>query len=214
MPASADQRKRAPRVPAVEARRRIIDAANRLLRERRFRELTVEDVMAEAGLPRTVFYRHFDGIASIVLGLLDDLLAGVLYETEVGDQSDRSMMRRQLALAVDTFGRYGPLLLALDEASHHDDEVEHAYRAWIDHSVDAIAGAIELGVADGHTPPLPVHDVAQALTAMNRQYLLDLIARDPDFDRDAALEALWTVWMRTTWPDPLPGDGADRSRSA
>jgi len=47
---------------------------------------------------------------------------------------------------------------------------------------------------------MPVRDVAQALNAMNRQYLLDLVARDPNFDRDAALEALWTVWTRTAWP--------------
>jgi AcrR family transcriptional regulator len=194
------RRKRAPRVPSPEARRRIIDAANRLLRERRFRDLTVQDVMAEAGLTRTVFYRHFDGIASIVLGLLDDLVAGVVAEGDTGDPTDRDMMRRQLALAVDTFREYGPLLLALDEASHHDDEVEQAYRALIDRAVDVLVEAIERGIALGHTRPMPVRDVAQALNAMNRQYLLDLVARDPNFDREAALEALWTVWKRTTWP--------------
>jgi hypothetical protein len=30
--------------------------------------------------------------------------------------------------------------------------------------------------------------------------MLDLVARDPEFDTDAALEALWTVWSRVTWP--------------
>jgi AcrR family transcriptional regulator len=187
-------------VPSREARRRIIDAANRLLRERRFRDLTVEDVMAEAGLTRTVFYRHFDGIASIVVGLTDELLAGVVAEADTGDPTDRGMMRRQLALTVETFHEYGLLFLALDEASHHDDEVELAYRALIDRAVDVLVEGIERGIALGHTPPMPVRNVAEALNAMNRQYLLDLIARDPSFDRDAALEALWTVWRRTVWP--------------
>jgi AcrR family transcriptional regulator len=200
MPSPSPQRKRARRVPSPEARRRIIDAANRLLRERRFRDLTVEDVMAEAGLTRTVFYRHFDGIASIVLGLTDELLAAIVAEGETGDPTDRSMMRRQLALTVDTFHEYGPLFLALDEASHHDDQVERAYRALIDRAVDVLVDGIQRGIALGHTPPMPVRDVAQALNAMNRQYLLDLVARDPGFDRDAALEALWTVWKRTAWP--------------
>jgi hypothetical protein len=35
---------------------------------------------------------------------------------------------------------------------------------------------------------------------MNARYLLELVARDPTFDVDSALEALWTVWSRTTWP--------------
>jgi AcrR family transcriptional regulator len=200
MPSPSTQRKRAGRVPSPEARRRIIDAANRLLRERRFRDLTVEDVMAEAGLTRTVFYRHFGGIASIVIGLSDELLADVVAEGDTSDPTDRGMMRRQLELTVETFHEYGPLFLALDEASHHDDEVERAYRALIGRAIEVLTDGIERGIAFGHTPPMPVRDVAQALNAMNRQYLLDLIAQDPNFDRDAALEALWTVWKRTVWP--------------
>lgn len=200
MPSSPPQRKRAPRVPAAEARRRIIDAANRLLRERRYRDLTVDDVMDEAGLTRTVFYRHFDGIASIVLGLSEDLLSRVLAEADTGDPTDREMMRRQLALTVDAFREYGPLFLAFDDAAHQDDRVERAHRAFTDHTVDIMAELIERGVALGHTPPMPVRDVAAALHAMNLHYLLDLVARDPTFDRDRALDALMTVWRRTTWP--------------
>jgi TetR/AcrR family transcriptional regulator, ethionamide resistance regulator len=200
MPSPPVQRKRAPRVPAAVARRRIIDAANRLLRDRRYRDLTVDDVMEEAGLTRTVFYRHFDGIAGIVLGLSEDLIARVLAEADAGDPTDREMMRRQLALAVDTFREYGPLFLALDDAAHHDERVEQTLRAFTDRTVDIVTELIERGVAMGHTPPMPVRDVAEALHAMNRQYLLELVARDPNFDRDRTLNALMTVWTRTTWP--------------
>lgn len=200
MPSPASQRKRAPRVPAAVARRRIIDAANRLLRERRYRDLTVDDVMDEAGLTRTVFYRHFNGIADIVLGLAEDLLSSVVVEANTGDPSDREMMRRQLALTVDTFREYGPLFLAFDDAAHHDDKVEQALRTFTDHIVHIATELIERGVALGHTPPMPVRDVAEALHAMTRHYLLDLVARDLNFDRDRALNALMIVWTRTTWP--------------
>jgi AcrR family transcriptional regulator len=192
---------RAARVPAGEARARIVAAAERLLGRRRFRDLTVEDVMAEAGLARTVFYRHFDGLPAMVLGLLDDLLAAVVAEADAGDPGDREILRRQLALVVRTYRAHGPLLLALDEASHHDDEVERAYRAWIDHTVEVSAELVQRGVDRGHTPAMPVREVVHALTAMNGRYLLDLVAADARFDVDAALEALWTVWTRTTWPE-------------
>ncbi len=200
MPSPPAQRKRAPRVPAAVARRRIIDAANGLLRKRRYRDLTIEDVMAEAGLTRTVFYRHFDGIASIVLGLSEDLLSSVVAEADTGDPTDREMMRRQLALTVDTFREYGPLFLAFDDAAHHDDRLEQALRIFTARIVDTTTELIERGVALGHTPPMPVRDVAEALHAMTRHYLLDLVARDLNFDRDRALNALMIVWTRTTWP--------------
>ena len=190
---------RAERVPAAEARQRIAAATERLLRDRRFRDLTVEDVMAEAGLARTVFYRHFDGLPGVVTGLLDELLAAIVALAD-DDPDDRETLRRQLALAVDTFREHGPLLLALDEAARHDHAVEAAYRAWFDLSVDVSAALVQRGVDRGHTPPLAVHAVTRALTAMNASYLLDLVARDPAFDADVALDALWTVWSRTTWP--------------
>jgi AcrR family transcriptional regulator len=200
MPLPRTPRKRAPRIPSSEARQRIIDAANRLLRERRFRELTVEDVMTEAGLTRTVFYRHFEGLPGIIIGLLDNLLASVVAEGDTSDPTDRATMHRQLALTVDTFQEYGPLFLALEDASHYDDHVEQAYRALIERAIDILTDAIQRGITLGHTPPMPARDVAEALNAMNRAYLLGLVARDPKFDREAALEALWTVWRRTTWP--------------
>jgi len=187
-------------VPAAHARRRITEAASRLLRDRRFRDLTVEDVTREAGLARTVFYRYFDGLPDIVLTLLDDLLANIVAQAQAGDPDDRDRLRRQLGLVVATFREHGSLLLALDDAAHHHDHVEQAWHAWQDRSVEVTAKLIERGIARGHGPPMPVREVTKALTAMNRHYLLDLIARDPQFDAEVALEALWTVWMRTTWP--------------
>ena len=191
--------RRATRVSSAEARRRITGATGRLLRDRRFRDLTVEDVMAEAGLARTVFYRHFGGLPDIVLGLLDELLDAVVAEADA-DPEDREMLHRQLALVVRTYREHGPLLLALDEAAHHDHAVEAAYRGWIDHTIGVSAELIQRGVDRGHTPAMPVHDVARALTAMNGGYMLDLVRHDPAFDEDAALAALWTVWSSTVWP--------------
>ena len=144
-----------PQKPAAE----IVEATGRLLRDRRFRELTVDDVMAEAGLSRTVFYRHFDGLHDVVVGLLDELLARSC-EADA-DEDDREMLRRSSRSWCATFREHGPLLLALDEAAHHDPRVEAAYRAWIDAHRRVSAELIERGVERGHTPPMPVHDVAR-----------------------------------------------------
>jgi AcrR family transcriptional regulator len=67
----ARARRAAARTRREAARERIVAAAERLLRDRPYRELSVEEVMAEAGLSRTIFYRHFDGLPELVLSLFD-----------------------------------------------------------------------------------------------------------------------------------------------
>src|SRR5690349_17608690 len=73
------------RVSAADARARILSAARRLLLQRPFAELTVELVMAEAGLARTVFYRHWSDLRQLTPALLpdsDDPLIGQIERVE------------------------------------------------------------------------------------------------------------------------------------
>jgi AcrR family transcriptional regulator len=177
------------RVPSAEAHRRIVSATGRLLEDRRFRELTVESVMAEAGLARTVFYRHFESLADVVVALLDE--AVVVDAIAAPDPSDPDALRRMLARSVDLYARHGHLLVAVEEASHHDAEVERVYRDAFERSVEATA---ELLSAAGHdVAPVPL---ARALMHLNAGYLGDVLARDPSGDREQALATLWTIWSR------------------
>src|SRR5919204_869703 len=67
--------------PARRRRRRedseheILEAAARLLGERPFRELTVDDLMAATSQSRTAFYRHFADRRDLLVRLVRDLAA-------------------------------------------------------------------------------------------------------------------------------------------
>lgn len=192
---------RAPRVPSSEARQRILAAANELLRHRRYGQLSVEALMAASGLTRTVFYRHFHSLPQVVLGVLDELVAGIEATPATVGLSGPDLLRRQLEMVVATYAEHGPVLLALEQAAREDEQVEAALRDWADRAIGVSVGLLRLGIEQGVTPAMPVEDVARALHAMNRAYLLELVASDRGIDRDAAVEALWTVWVRTTWAD-------------
>ncbi len=181
-------------MPRPEARARITAAAGRLLATHRFRELTVDAVMVEAGLARTVFYRHFHDLPHLVLGLLDDLRDEIAATAAAAQPGDPGLMRELLARVVDVFARHGPLLLAVDEAARHDDDVERAYRSTIDRTVELTAALLEQGIAAGSVRPVHTREVARALVLMNGTYLLDKLGRQPDGDPEAALEVLWSVW--------------------
>jgi TetR/AcrR family transcriptional regulator, ethionamide resistance regulator len=192
------QSTRRGRIPRAEARRRILDAASRLLRDRRFRDLTVDAVMAEAGLSRTVFYRHFESLGDLVIPLLEEL--GATLE-DAGDVHEVDYVKRVLERVVRIAVEHGPLLRAIDEAASHDDEVERAYRGFVDWSVETTTALFEESIRRGTVRPVAnPRAIAHALTLMNGSYLIDTLGRDPDTDPDEVLEALTTIWYAVLMP--------------
>jgi AcrR family transcriptional regulator len=71
-----------PRLPAAERRGLIEDAAARLFAERGYTATTVEDIVAEAGVSKPMFYRHFEAKKELHMKLLehrrDELAAAAL----------------------------------------------------------------------------------------------------------------------------------------
>jgi AcrR family transcriptional regulator len=186
---------RAPRVPRAEARRRIVEATARLLHTRRFRDLTVDAVMAEAGLARTLFYRHFDDLPHVVLGLLEELIDQTAADAATApDLNDPAVLHGMLARAVDLYAQHGALFLAVDEAARLDEQVERAYLATIERAIDLTTGLIEDAIEVGRVRPVSPPDMARALTLLNGNYLLDTLGREPRADPAVVLETLWMVW--------------------
>jgi TetR/AcrR family transcriptional regulator, ethionamide resistance regulator len=183
------------RVPRDEARRRIVAATARLLAGTRFRDLTVDAVMAEAGLARTVFYRHFDGLPHVVLGLLEELIDATARDAETApDLNDPAVLHGMLARAVDLYAQHGALFLAIDEAARLDEEVERALHATVERAIELTTRLIEDAIEVGRVRPVSPPDMARALTLLNGNYLLDTLGREPREDPAVVLETLWTVW--------------------
>jgi AcrR family transcriptional regulator len=181
------------RVSSADAHTRIVAAAERLLRERAYRDLSVDQVMAEAGLSRTIFYRHFDSLAGIVKALLAEV------ETELFPvlESDTGL-EGILSAAIDTFARHGPFLRAVQAASFHDPTIEASHRALFDRFTATMTEQMRGAMAEGRVAPGDPAELALALNLFNNAYLLDTFGRDPDYDRDLALATLLAVWEPLT----------------
>jgi TetR/AcrR family transcriptional regulator, ethionamide resistance regulator len=189
-------RRGAARTRREAARERILTAAEQLMRERPYRELSVEEVMARAELSRTVFYRHFDGLPELVLSLFETVTQRLMDELQA--PPDPGATQRILGAAVDAYAEHGGLLRAVAEAASHDAEIEAAYRAVVDAFTAVMAGQIEQGMAAGRIRPGNAYELARALNLMNANYLLDTLGRDPGFDRRLAVETLLAVWGPVT----------------
>jgi AcrR family transcriptional regulator len=190
-----------------ETRRQILDAAQALLRETSFRELGVDALMARTGHTRTVFYRHFDDIPSLMLVLIQEVggelvtVAGQWSQTlQVGPEEARA----RLAGFVDFYVRHGPLVRAVAEASHHDATVQAAYAGMVDGFIDLTTQAIEARVAAGKLAPLDAPQIARALVWMLNSYLVDTLGREGATDPARVLETVATIWTRTLFPRADP----------
>jgi AcrR family transcriptional regulator len=186
-----------------ETRRQIMDAAQEFLRERSFRELSVNDLMSRTGHARTVFYRHFDDIPSLVLTLIQEVGAELVEVAEQWAQTDRvgaEEARARLAVFVGFYVRHGPVVHAVSEAAHHDDAVEQAYTAMVESFVALTTKAIEERIEQGELAPLDAPEIARALVRMLNAYLDDALGREGGTDPERVLDAVSTIWTRTLFP--------------
>jgi AcrR family transcriptional regulator len=187
-------------------RRQILDAAEELLRERPYRELTIDAVMAQTGLTRTAFYRHFDDVTELVLRLFAQV------SQELHDVAERwaasagvgypAPGREGLAGVVDFYVRHGPLMRAIAEAAATDERIESAYQGSTESLIEVTGAAMERMVGEGKLDVPDARALARAMTLMNEAYLIAEFGRPPQGDRNLALATLEAVWLRLAMPLP------------
>jgi AcrR family transcriptional regulator len=187
------------RVPREQSRARIVAAATELVRGHAYAELSVEDVMREAGLGRTIFYRHFADLPDLIGQAGRDAFEQ-LFEAERGlaalarPEGPEARIGEVIAAAVAAFERHGGLLRVIAEAAASAERLAGgriAMRQRFDVlAADVIAGLPSFAGADR----VHVAEIAHALNLMNEAYLLDAFGREPRVDAATAREALSTIW--------------------
>ena len=211
---------RAPRVPANEARHRILAAARELLLDRPFAALTVGDVMARAGLTRTVFYRHFEGLPQLAPELLPDAEDPLVDQVLRGSPED--LIDTMITGLVGLYADNGRWLRAIDAAAS-DPDVAAALDRALDGSTPAIGDARRRRSAraaqptrvrsptDGDPPGIPTRQIRQRQRHAGKPSGRNRRARRP---LAAASRAVNLEPGQTLGPAPLSRGNRVRRRTA
>lgn len=101
--------------------------------------LSVSDLAAEAGLPRTLFYYHFRDKREVLERLLEDVVA----EIDVVARQfwahkppfTRAALRKDVGQLTAIWRRHGSILGAIAEAAAYDDVIRRGYGAFIDNMI-------------------------------------------------------------------------------
>jgi AcrR family transcriptional regulator len=197
-----DTRARRRRRTPEAAQREIIDAAEGLLRERPFRELTVDEVMRRTGLSRPSFYVYFRDRHELVLRLVERLRGELLtvanrwYGSEGGGSE---VLREALEGVVAVYGRHAAVMRALADAAVEDREVERAYDALVRGFVEATAHHVEAEMRTGLIAALDPTETAKALIWMTERYLYHSFGPTHRVAGGRVAETLTALWTRTLY---------------
>ena len=194
----ARRRRRTPEV----AEREIIAAAESLLRERPFRELTVDEVMRRTELSRPSFYVYFTDRHQLVLKVVEHLGAELFTMSDRwlrGTGEGPDIAREALDGIVAVYVEHGPVMRALADAAADDRGVEQAYNALVQTFIDATARHIEEEIAAGRVLPVDARETATALVWMMERYLTLSLGREPLTPQQTVADTLATIWTRVLY---------------
>jgi AcrR family transcriptional regulator len=201
---------RRPRHDPKETEREILEAAEALLRERPFREVTIPEVMRTAGLKRPAFYVHFRDRGDLLLRVVAHIGA-LLFEMAdrwlKGDEPLRDIRAAHEGIA-DVFVVHGPVLRALADAAPTDPVVEEAYRSLVQAFVDASSEHIVAEQAVGRIrASIDAEAIARALVWGNERYLSEALGRRPQADPRVVAGVLSEIWLATLYGETAGAGG-------
>jgi TetR/AcrR family transcriptional regulator, ethionamide resistance regulator len=201
-PRTSRRRRRTPE----SAEREILDAAESLLAERPFRDLSVDEVMARTTLSRPSFYVYFRDrnqlLVRLVEGIGRELFEGAnIWLEEGGD------VYASLGAVAAVYAQHGLVLGAIADAAGHDPAAEATYRGLIEQFVDATAERITQDIEAGLIEPLDATEAARALVWMSERYLKETLGRLPQAPLATVAQTLPEIWTRALY---LPGRDASK----
>jgi TetR/AcrR family transcriptional regulator, ethionamide resistance regulator len=192
------RRRRSPE----EAEREILDAAERLVRERPPDELTVTGVMEGTTLTRNAFYAYFrdryDLIARLVKRLRADADAGMAAYVGAGEEFS-ALGREALAAAARLWSEHGELLRALSDAAARDRQAARAWAEFMAPTYEAVMTRVREDMRQGRISGIDPEPTVRALIAMNRATFMQELVGKPDADLERTVDALHLIWIRSLY---------------
>jgi AcrR family transcriptional regulator len=204
---TAPARSRARRRPE-EAEQEIVDAAESLLHEGAYADLSVAAIMSRTGLGRSSFYVYFADLPSLLRTLASRIEGEFFAVSDVwlSGSGDIDAARQSTQGIVEVYVRHGPVLRALADAAATHPEVEQIVRwGMLEHFVDAITQRCSEQYAAGRIAyPVP-RSVSRALVLMTERYLAETLGREPREDPADVAATLHLIWSRVLYAaDELP----------
>ena len=203
--------RRATRPSGDERESAILTTLERMLEERRFAEISVDDLAKGAGLSRPTFYFYFASKEAVLVRLFARMIADIDPARHEGAgttlaEDPEAVWREGIFAFFDALRPHRAVALAGLAAMANNEELRHLWSAFMTAWVDYTAELITAERARGAAPDtIPARDLATALNLMNERVVFaSQDTQNPTLPEDAALEALAHVWVASIYGPSAP----------
>ena len=192
-----------------DARREILDAAEVLLAERPFLELSVDDLMARTSMTRSSFYHYFRSLDEVAIALMRRVQGEMMEATapwlRVDYDGDPAVgLEQGIRASAEVFARHGLVLSAIHEASFRYEAVEREWRDGVlEDWIGAITAQVRAQRERGLTRVDDAEEIARALLLMNTAVLVERLGKRPPDQPDAVADTLAEIWIGALFPESL-----------
>ena len=192
-----------------DARREILDAAEALLAEHPFRELSVDDLMTRTGMTRSSFYHYFRSLDEVAIALMRRVQGEMIEATapwlRVDYEGDPAVgLEQGIRASAEVFARHGVVLSAIHEASFRYEAVQREWRDGVlEDWIGAVAAQLRAQRERGLTRVADAEEIARALLLMNTAVLVERLGKRPPDQPDAVADTLAEIWIGALFPESL-----------
>jgi AcrR family transcriptional regulator len=206
-PPRSGRGRRSKRPSGDEREAAILATAARLLENKDFADISVDDLAKGAGLSRPTFYFYFPSKEAVLLALMDRVITEADQKADAalggmpGARVDPAGVWRAINALFDTFGAHRAVTLAGAAARAGNPEVHSAWttfmQKWIDYTTASIQGERDKGAApDG----IPAQDLAISLNLMNERTMFATFAGETSsVPYDRIVDTLAHVWVSSIY---------------
>ena len=192
-----------------DARREILDAAEVLLAERPFLELSVDDLMARTSMTRSSFYHYFRSLDEVAIALMRRVQGEMMEATapwlRVDYEGDPAVgLEQGIRASAEVFARHGIVLSAIHEASFRYEAVQREWRDGVlEDWIGAVAAQLRAQRERGLTRVADAEEIARALLLMNTAVLVERLGKQPPDQPEAVADTLAEIWIGALFPESL-----------
>ncbi|TVS77818.1 TetR/AcrR family transcriptional regulator [Mycobacterium helveticum] len=204
-PPRALRGRRAMRPSGDDREQAILATAERLLEERLFAEISVDDLARGAGLSRPTFYFYFKSKEAVVLSLLEPVIARADAEFDGAvqrlPQDPKRVWRNGIDAFFTAFSSHRALARAATEALATSSELRAVWLGFMQKWIDQTAAMITAERARGAAPEtIPATDLATSLNQMNERTMMAALAAEvPAVDEARVVDTLAHIWVSSIY---------------
>jgi TetR/AcrR family transcriptional regulator, ethionamide resistance regulator len=197
--------RRSTRPSGDDREQAILATAERLLEERAFADISVDDLAKGAGLSRPTFYFYFKSKEAVLLTLIEPMIARADAEFDGAVQrlpaDPRRVWRNGIKAFFTAFSSHRAVARAGMEALTTSSAVRAVWSGFMQKWIDQTAAMIAAERARGAAPEtISAADLATSLNQMNeRTMMAALSAETPAVDADRVVDTLAHIWVSSIY---------------